>query len=94
MKIRMVFVIIEFSDGMMYLLWIILLGPQKNVCLFSRFGRVKFFYHSPTRKVEYVSEYIFLISKNKQTSKKNKNTKQAKETKKEKKISPENQLKK
>ena len=70
MQIRMVFVIIEFSDGMMYLLWIILLGPQKNVCLFSRFGRVKFFYHSPTRKVEYVSEYIFLISKNKQTSKK------------------------
>ena len=44
--------------------------------------------------VECVSEYILLVSKNKQTSKKNKNTKKAKETKEEKRISPENRLKK
>ena len=44
---------------------------------------------------ECVSEYVFLISKNKQMSKnKNKNTKKGKETKEEKRISPENWLEK
>ena len=47
--------------------------------------------------VEFVSEYIFLISKNKQTKKKkakqSKNTKKAKETKEKKRISAENRLK-
>ena len=43
--------------------------------------------------VEYVSEYTFLISKNKKRANKNKNQK-PKETKKEKKISRENRLKK
>ena len=38
--------------------------------------------------------YIFLISKNKQTSEKNKNTKKEKETKEEQRMSPENRLKK
>ena len=57
-----------------------------------------FFYHSPTRIVKCVSEYIFLISKNKQTNKQtnkqNKNTKEVNETKEEKRISPENRFKK
>ena len=40
-------------------------------------------YHSPARIAEYVSEFIFLTSKNKQTSKnENKNTKKAKKLKK------------
>ena len=47
---------------------------------------MKIFYYSPARIVECVSEYIFLISKNKRAKKKkkakqSKNTKKAKETK-------------
>ena len=58
--------------------------------------KTKFFYHLPARIVEFVSEYMFLISKkNKQTSKtKKENIKTAKETKEEKKISPENRFEK
>ena len=49
--------------------------------------------HLPTRIVECVSEYTFLISKsNKPTNKKNKN--QKKQKKEEKRISPENRSKK
>ena len=45
--------------------------------------------------MECVSEYIFLISRNKHTKKKkNENTKKAKETKEEKIVSLENQFKK
>ena len=58
------------------------LGQQK-VILFLETDRVKKFLYSPTRIVEFVSEYIFLVSKNKQTRKKNKNRKKAKETKEE-----------
>ena len=53
----------------------IIIGPKKVVVSGNRAG------DSPARIVECVSEYIFLISKNKQTSKKtkqNKNTKKAK----------------
>ena len=49
-----------------------------------------FFYHSPARIIECVSEYIFLISKRKQA----KNPPKKKNTKEEKIISPENRLKK
>ena len=66
---------------------------QKKV-LFLEISQVKKFYRSPTCIVECVSEYRFLISKNKQTSKKKNNPKKAKETKEEKRISPENLLKK
>ena len=61
------------------------------------------FYYSPARIPDCVSEYIYLISKNKQTRKKNnkKTNKQttkkitkAKQTKEEKRISPENGFKK
>ena len=74
------------------------IGPKK-VVLFAAIDRVKDFCHSPARIVECVSEYIFLISKNKRKSKKkskkkNKNTKKARETKGEKRISPENRLRK
>ena len=65
----------------------------KKLVLFPEVGQVKFFHHSPARIVECVSEYIFLISKNKQTSIKNKDTKKAKE-KEEKRISSENRLEK
>ena len=58
------------------------LGQQK-VILFLETDRVKKFLYSPTRIVEFVSEYIFLVSKNKQTRKKNKNRKKEKETKEE-----------
>ena len=44
------------------------------------------FYHLPAGTVEFVSEHVFLILKNKQTSKRNKNTKKAKETKEEKRL--------
>ena len=54
----------------------------KGVVLFPEIGRVTFFYQSPVRTVECVSEDIFLISKNKQTSKKNKNRKKQKKLKK------------
>ena len=69
--------------------------------MFAKIGRVKFFYHSPARIVECVSEYTFLISKNKQTSKKQQQQQQqqqeykkVKETKEEKRVSPENRLEK
>ena len=64
--------------------------------MFPETGRVKKFYYSPARIVECVSEYIFLISKNKQAKKtKAKQVyKQAKETKEKKIISAENRLKK
>ena len=52
-----------------------------------------FFYHSPTCIVERVSEYIILISKNKQTSKGNKDAKKVKEAKEENRIYTENGLK-
>ena len=57
---------------------------------------MKIFYYSPARIVECVSEYIFLISKNKQAkkSKTKQEYKKAKETKEEKRIFPENRLKK
>ena len=42
---------------------------QKRVVLFPETGRVKKFYYSPARIIECVSEYIFLISKNKQANK-------------------------
>ena len=67
---------------------------SKKVFLFPKIGRVKIFYHSPARTVKCVLEYIFLISKNKETSKKQRKRKKEKETKKEKNIYPENQLKK
>ena len=54
--------------------------------------KIILFYHSPTRIVEYVSEYTFLISKNNNNNKKA--IKKAKETKEEKIISSENRLKK
>ena len=54
----------------------------------NRLGE-KFFYHSPACTVEFVSEYIFLISKNKQAKKKQE-YKKAKETKEENRISQEN----
>ena len=59
----------------------------KKVALFPEIGRIKIFYHSPTRIVECVSEYIFLISKktNKQTRRQ-----KANETKDKKRISVEN----
>ena len=53
--------------------------------------KIILFYHSPTRIVEYVSEYTFLISKNNNNKKA---IKKAKETKEEKIISSENRLKK
>ena len=36
----------------------------KKVALFPEIGRVKIFCHLPVRIVKYVSEYIFLVSKN------------------------------
>ena len=50
--------------------------------LFPEIGRVKFFYHSPARIVECVSNYIFLIS--------GKKRQKALETKEEKITSAEN----
>ena len=50
--------------------------PKKKLVLFPEIGRVKFFYHSPARIAEYVSEYTFLSSKNNKT--KNKNQKKQK----------------
>ena len=58
------------------------LGQQK-VILFLETDRVKKFLSLTHGIVECVSEYIFLVSKNKQTRKKNKNRKKAKETKEE-----------
>ena len=57
---------------------------------------MKIFYHSPAGTVEYVSEYIFLVSKNKQakTKKQKARIQKSKGTKKEKRIFPENRLKK
>ena len=70
---------------------VLLYSGQKKVFLFPEIGLVKFFLSHTTRIVECVSEYVFLISKNKQAYKKiNKNTK---ETKEERKKSPENRLK-
>ena len=70
---------------------VLLYSGQKKVFLFPEIGLVKFFLSHTTRIVECVSEYVFLISKNKQANKKiNKNTK---ETKEERKKSPENRLK-
>ena len=67
----------------------------KKVVLFQEIHWVKLFLSLTHCIGECVSEYVFLISKNKQMSKnKNKNTKKAKETKEEKRISPENWLEK
>ena len=51
----------------------------KKVVLFAEIDRMKIFYHSPTQLVKCVSEYIFLIAKNKQAGKKQ--CKKVKETK-------------
>ena len=52
------------------------LGQKKSSLLAGNQLFGNFFYHSPTRIVECVSEYTFLISKNnKQTTTKNKNKK-------------------
>ena len=67
---------------------------QKKLSCFYKLTRWNFFYDSPVRIVEYISEYIFLISKKKTKAKKSKNTKKAKETREEKRISRENWLKK
>ena len=40
-----------------------LTSGHKKVVLFPEIGRVKFFYHSPVRIVECVSECTFLIKK-------------------------------
>ena len=53
-----------------------------------------FFNTDPPQIVECISEYIFLISKNKQAETKKGKTKKAKETKEENKISLANRLKK
>ena len=55
----------------------------KKVALFPEIGRVKIFYHLPVRIVKYVSEYIFLVSKNTKTSKKTRIHKKQKKLKKE-----------
>ena len=67
-------------------------GQKKWYC-FRKSAGWKFFYQSPACMVKYVSEYTFLISKNKkkQTNKKQE-SKKAKETKEEKRIFPENRL--
>ena len=68
-------------------------AKTKKVTLFPEIDRVKNFYHLTARIVECVlSEYAFLISRNKQTTTKIR-TKKAKQTKEENKISPENRLK-
>ena len=59
--------------------------PRK-VVLFPEIGRVNIFYHSPGPIVECVSEYIFLIKKLPQVTRRPK----AKETKEEKRISVAN----
>ena len=52
------------------------LGQKKSSLLAGNQLFGNFFYHSPTRIVECVSEYTILISKNnKQTTTKNKNKK-------------------
>ena len=56
-------------------------GPKK-VALFPEIGRVKIFYHLPVRIVKYVSEYIFLVSKNTKTTKKTRIHKKQKKLKK------------
>ena len=56
---------------------------QKNSSLVSGNWPVeKCFYHSPARTVEFVSEYIFLSSKNKETTKKTKKQKKLKKKRK------------
>ena len=45
------------------------LGQKKYFPKTKEIGRVKIFYHSPSRIVKYVSEYIFLITKNKKQTK-------------------------
>ena len=68
-----------------------LIPMPKKVALFPEISQMKISLYSPARKVGCISEYIFLISKNKQTKKnqKNKNTKIEKD-KEEKRISLEN----
>ena len=68
-----------------------LIPMPKKVALFPEISQMKSSLYSPARKVGCISEYIFLISKNKQTKKKqkNKNTKIEKD-KEEKRISLEN----
>ena len=46
--------------------------PKKKVVLFPEIFRGEIFYHSPARTVKFVSEYIYLMSKNKQAKKKQK----------------------
>ena len=50
----------------------------KKVALFPEIGRIKIFYHSPTRIVECASEYIFLISKKTEQTNKQEDKKQTK----------------
>ena len=59
--------------------------PKKKVVFLPEIFWAETFYHSPARTVKFVSEYIYLMSKNKQakkTKEKNKNTIKAKNIKK------------
>ena len=53
----------------------------KKLVLFLEIGRVRIFYHSPTGIVDCISEYIFLLKKNTEKTRRQK----GKETKKKKK---------
>ena len=68
---------INFTYNEIILLKYLKTHKPKKVVLFQEIGRVKKIFHSPARIVECVSEYIFLISKNKKKTKKS--TKKAKE---------------
>ena len=57
-----------------------LIPMPKKVALFPEISQMKISLYSPARKVGCISEYIFLISKNKQT-KKNKKTRTQKQKK-------------
>ena len=74
------------------------LRPKKGSLVSRNWLDETFFYHSPACIVECVSEYVFLILKNKQTSKKNppkqnktkQEYKKKQKTKEEKRIFPKN----
>ena len=68
----------------------VIFSVAEKSSLVSGNGGVNFFYHSPACIVECVREYIFLISKNRQASKKRTRIqKKAKETREEKRVSSE-----
>ena len=60
---------INFTYNEIILLKYLKTHKPKKVVLFQEIGRVKKNFHSPARIVECVSEYIFLISKNKKKQK-------------------------